>query len=325
MLFCLFLSSSLISGIEPAPTSLEKFPDLDFQTTYRRFFKIKNLIDQINIKRFEEFYGPVGPRSSHPPPASVPEVASDEDSEETLPEIDLTEEAILSQTVVVKVAEEVTVTPPLSEEEETTLAPTTTASLETALTTVAPQVSIEAETTSLGSLEAETPTSTEVDIRILEDEDPETNEVNTDLEQFISDETAAAAKKYGYKILLKKVGGKEVPVGKIKFSIPTIVEGEEEEEAVEDPTTTTAPLDMLDLRTNEEVTEAVMVSAPQPEAISAVVPSLDITDDTAVAEGVRKVAEEAELAVEEIKKQTTPVSKILAELVSLLTVLCRAR
>ena len=164
-----------------------------------------------------------------------------------------------------------------------------------------------------------------MDIRILEDEDPETNEVNTDLEQFISDETAAAAKKYGYKILLKKVGGKEVPVGKIKFSIPTIVEGEEEEEAVEDPTTTTAPLDMLDLRTNEEVTEAVMVSAPQPEAISAVVPSLDITDDTAVAEGVRKVAEEAELAVEEIKKQTTPVSKILAELVSLLTVLCRAR
>ena len=323
MLFCLFLSSSLISGIEPAPTSLEKFPDLDFQTTYRRFFKIKNLIDQINIKRFEEFYGPVGPRSSHPPPASVPEVASD-DSEETLPEIDLTEEAILSQTVVVKVAEvaeEVTVTPPLSEEEETTRAPTTTA----ALTTVAPQVSIEAETTSLGSLEAETPTSTEVDIRILEDEDPETNEVNTDLEQFISDETAAAAKKYGYKILLKKVGGKEVPVGKIKFSIPTIVEGEEAEEAVEDPTTTTAPLDMLDLRTNEEVTEAVMVSAPQPEAISAVVPSLDITDDTAVAEGVRKVAEEAELAVEEIKKQTTPVSKILAELVSLLTVLCRAR
>ena len=314
MLFCLFLSSSLISGIEPAPTSLEKFPDLDFQTTYRRFFKIKNLIDQINIKRFEEFYGPVGPRSSQSTPASVPEVASD-DSEETLPEIDLTEEAILSQTVVVKVAEEVTVTPPLSEEEETTLAPTTTASLETALTTVAPQVSIEAETTSLGSLEAETPPSTEVDIRILEAEDPETNEVNTDLEQFISDETAAAAKKYGYKILLKKVGGKEVPVGKIKFSIPTIVEGEEEEEAVEDPTTTTAPLDMLDLRTNEEVTEAVMVSAPQPEAISAVVPSLDITDDTAVAEGVRKVAEEAELAVEEIKKQTTPVSKILAELV----------
>ena len=77
--------------------------------------------------------------------------------------------------------------------------------------------------------------------------------------------------------------------------------------------TTLAPLDLLDSRIGdgeEAVTEVVPISAPLAETISAVVPSIDITDDTAVAEGVRKVAEDAELAVEEIKNQTTSVSKI---------------
>ena len=41
---------------------------------------------------------------------------------------------------------------------------------------------------------------------------------------FISKESVESVKKYGYKILLKKINGKEVPVGKIKFSFPTLVE-----------------------------------------------------------------------------------------------------
>ena len=98
--------------------------------------------------------------------------------------------------------------------------PTTTTSVETDLSTVTPLISLEVDTTTL---------ATGVEDRILGVEDPETNEVNIDLEQFISEETAAAAKKFGYKILFKKIGGKEVPVGKIKFSFPTIVEVEEEE------------------------------------------------------------------------------------------------
>ena len=76
--------------------------------------------------------------------------------------------------------------------------------------------------------------------------------------------------------------------------------------------TTMAPLDIPDSRTGdveEAVTEVVpVVAAPLPESISAVVPSLQISDDTAVAESVRKVAEDAELAVEEIKNQTSSVS-----------------
>ena len=90
---------------------------------------------------------------------------------------------------------------------------------------------------------------------------------------------------------------------------------------VEPEMTTLAPLGplvLLDSRTgggDETVTETVPVSTPLAEPISAVVPSLDITDDTAVAEGVRKVAEDAELAVEEIKNQTTSVSKISGETV----------
>ena len=60
--------------------------------------------------------------------------------------------------------------------------------------------------------------------------DVEGNEIDGELDStFISVESKAAAKKYGYKILLKKVGGHEVPVGKIKFTIPTIIEVDDED------------------------------------------------------------------------------------------------
>merc|ERR1712212_295963 len=62
------------------------------------------------------------------------------------------------------------------------------------------------------------------------------NEIDTGNDKFfISKESVDSARKYGYKILLKKINGKEVPVGKIKFSFPTLVEiGHIEDEAVEE-------------------------------------------------------------------------------------------
>jgi len=56
---------------------------------------------------------------------------------------------------------------------------------------------------------------------------------------FISKESVDAALKYGYKILLKKIGGKVVPVGKIKFQFPTLIEiGPNDEEEIEKTTKT---------------------------------------------------------------------------------------
>ena len=46
-------------------------------------------------------------------------------------------------------------------------------------------------------------------------DDETLNEIDTGSDKFfVSQDTVNAAKKYGYKILLKKVGGKEVPVGR---------------------------------------------------------------------------------------------------------------
>merc|ERR1711915_697152 len=41
---------------------------------------------------------------------------------------------------------------------------------------------------------------------------------------FISEESINAARKYGYKILLKKINGKVQAVGKIRFEVPTLIE-----------------------------------------------------------------------------------------------------
>ena len=91
----------------------------------------------------------------------------------------------------------------------------TTAAAEAAV----PEITPEAVTDEVEAME-------EVDTKLVVSEvpvnpspavkDDETlNEIDTGSDKFfVSKDTVNAAKKYGYKILLKKVGGKEVPVGR---------------------------------------------------------------------------------------------------------------
>ena len=314
MLQSLLLLSSVISIGHLAPAPVTPLQDLDFKTTYMQFFKIKDLIDKININRFEEFYGPVVPRTTTPSEVTV-EDNSEVIFEDTLPEIDLTEEAILNDKVVVKMPEdEVTTSAPelelttvsLELEEPsttTTAAPTTT---KPPTTTIAPNPTTASATTAV-------PTKLEPTTLIDEEEttqptfDVEENEIDGELDSaFISVESKTAAKKYGYKILLKKVGGHEVPVGKIKFTIPRIIEMEDEEVEedimeggsgdIGEELTTISPLsDIIEERKTEE----------EPAPITAVIPTLDNINDSTLAQGVIKMAEEAEVAVMELKNQTS--------------------
>jgi len=79
----------------------------------------------------------------------------------------------------------------------------------------------------------------------LEAAKDEDNQVE-DLDQFfVSQDTLSAAKRFGYKILLRKVGGLNVAVGKIKFTFPTYVQIQEIDSA-DTATTTAAGLDTLE-------------------------------------------------------------------------------
>ena len=134
----------------------------------------------------------------------------------TLPVVDLTEEAILSDSVGINLPAI------LGVEEE-----------EAMVTTEAPVNTEDGD----GDEQVPVTVTTVAAITGPQDGDDSLNEVNTGNDEFhVSEETASAAKKYGYKILLKKVGGKEVPVGKIKYTIPTVVETSsvEDETSVED-------------------------------------------------------------------------------------------
>merc|ERR1712066_1222132 len=79
-------------------------------------------------------------------------------------------------------------------------------------------------------------------------------------------QTAEAAQKYGYKILLKKVGADEIPVGKIKFSLPTVVEIQAvenplvEEVVSAEPTTTIAPTEIITTPALVETTTTVVIA-----------------------------------------------------------------
>jgi len=86
---------------------------------------------------------------------------------------------------------------------------------------------------------------------------------------FISKESINAALKYGYKILLKKIGGKVVPVGKVKFQFPTLIEiGPNDEEEIikttnsEEVEETAEPIASNPTVTEEAriVTEAIIVT-----------------------------------------------------------------
>merc|ERR1711915_16033 len=68
------------------------------------------------------------------------------------------------------------------------------------------------------NLEEDTPNDTTNDGASETEESEPTNRF------FISEESINAARKYGYKILLKKINGKVQAVGKIRFEVPTLIE-----------------------------------------------------------------------------------------------------
>ena len=316
MFQCLLLFSSLSSIVQLAPAPASTQQAVDFKTTYMQFFKIKDIIDKINIKRFEEFYGPVIQRTTGP------SLTTSEEPEDDLPEIDLTQETILNNDGIYK--------GPAPAEGETIATPEpqiTTTTIESA-TTLPPRPEEEVTTVSIEPVDMRTEGEIDVTNEGVEatqstDGENQNNEIYT---SFLSDDSVAAANKYGYKILLKKVGGKEVPVGKIKYTIPTILEIQDEETVTEsnvDDQSNISPefQDIMEETTEVEEEPAVTVSVTTepieattelnisdflPSTITAVIPSLDNIDavDMAVAQGVRQMAENTERAVEEIKTQT---------------------
>ena len=277
----LFATLSLVSPA-PAPSYPSQItPDLNFSAAYLQFFRVKQLIDQINIRRFEEFGKSPIPASEAegkaldiiiPAAENVTEapVPPQDEQPGNIPEIDLTDEALMSDTAgIVPVAD------PTAEAEVTTAAPApeeivTVQPREAEIDSEAPakvpclnnlcllpsdeEVTTitatdgEVEVTTITAPEATTEASPEeedVDPKLvisevpvnpgpaIEDEDESLNEIDTGSGKFlVSKDTVSAARKYGYKILLKKVGGKEVPVGKFKYSLPTIVKITPEDDKV---------------------------------------------------------------------------------------------
>merc|ERR1712106_1289849 len=155
--------------------------------SYVKFFNLEELIKKINIKRFREFQ------------------KSSEDTENTIPAIDLTQYAIATDSE--NPADNIIDDSPIIDDLNKQVAvevqeETTTLSV--------------AETTALALIEnADVASKTEEVTDVL---DGQSNKF------FISEESVNAARKYGYKILLKKIGGKVVAVGKIKFEFPTLIE-----------------------------------------------------------------------------------------------------
>ena len=328
--------------MSPAPTSLttEYNPkQIDLSKTYLQFFKIKDLIEKINIKKFREFQenranGITGPDES---PEVLPE--SSIAVEENLPEIDLTEEAILNDNVSVNLpaldtykSEETTGTLSTASEEVTTLKSVE----EAAVTEIATSAPTLATTT---SSPATTQALIEDSKNILPDisaEDALLNEIDTgdgDDKFFISKESVESAKKFGYKILLKKINGKEVAVGKIKFSFPTLVEINPVEDEVskvteQTLTATTTPavkeplgisyeatdganevletttLVAANVETVVETTTALAVTFVAPP-LESVIPTVEALDEYSITEGVKQITEDTEVAIKEIKNQNS--------------------
>merc|ERR1712128_231142 len=165
--------------------------------SYVKFFNLEELIKKINIKRFREFQ------------------KSSEDNENTIPAIDLTQYAIAtdSENPADNVIDDSPIRDDLNEQVAVEVQEETTT------------ISV-AETTALTVIEtADVAAKTEEATDAL---DGQSNKF------FISEESINAARKYGYKILLKKIGGKVVPVGKIKFEFPTLVEINPIEDAAEE-------------------------------------------------------------------------------------------
>ena len=271
----LFATQVLDLNAAPAKLPTDVSENLNYSKTYIQFFKIKDLIDKINIKKFralqesktKEIEGPEESISAETETA-VQKIESTTQGiiEDTLPEIDLTEEAIINDEVNVNL--EALDTYQSGGEETTTLSNVAVYEEETAITTsssaieektteeVKEEIEVTASTAEAvpTSAPASAPTTIITDAATgapttvvtsesqppIEELVPEENELLNEIDTgndkfFISKESVDSARKYGYKILLKKINGKEVPVGKIKFSFPTLVEIDHiEEEALEE-------------------------------------------------------------------------------------------
>ena len=303
----LVLACAAVELVTPAPThSTHLSPALDTSAAYLQFFRVKQLIDDINLRQFRGFWSAPGTHPTHAPGQAVvdsvkkiesgedePEEEAKADTEVTeaveaasevdtaaLPVVDLTEEAILSDSVGISLPA-ILDTPLEAEVEE-----------EVMVTTEAPVNSED------GDVDGAT---TAVAITEPQDGDDSLNEVNTGNDEFhVSEETASAARKYGYKILLKKVGGKEVPVGTIKYTIPTVVK-------------TSAVEDALNVEDSSDDEEALVEDAElMVSADEAVVGEDEILPETGTEDPPVPVLDDTDVATESI-----PIIDVIADEVSI--------
>ena len=148
------------------------------------------------------------------------------------------------------------------------------------------------------------------------------NTIDTSDNIIIDQQTHLKAKKFGYKILLKKIGGKKVPVGKIKFTFPTIVEKtpvNNKDDASIEPITN-AP-EAIEEQVQEEPNKEIVEEEEEeekletttelnladflPEPIIATIPEIPVDiDENVIAKGVMKISEDAQEAIKEIMNQT---------------------
>jgi len=330
-----------------APVSTEL--DTTFATTFEKFFRIKDLIDNINIKHFRALQG----RKADGVPAIEDASTSTDAGADAgvLTEIDLTEEAISNDQVTKTVSVEATE----ASVTEASLADDDGIFEEVALgegganglgeTTTEAVAQLQTTTEAVAADEAETTTSAAASVKESGDAEDEVeeeeslNEIDTD-GFVVSQDTLDSAKKYGYKILLKKVGDRRVPVGKIKFSLPiyyhqtqlievkdgsaaeTTTSSSVQEAALPAATTTAAPAvteaatDLPTTAAEEEIDETTTTAAVEVKELSAEdpiisdLPEIDTVDQNAIEEGALQVKADTELAVAEIENlnQTTVLS-----------------
>jgi len=329
-----------------APVSTEL--DTTFATTFEKFFRIKDLIDNINIKHFRALQGRKADGAERSMPAI--EDASTSTDAGVLTEIDLTEEAIsndqVTKTVSVEATEASVTEANLADDdgifEEVALGEGGTNGLGETTTEASGQ--LETTTEAVAADEAETTTAAASvkesgDGEDEVEEEESLNEIDTD-GFVVSQDTLDSAKKYGYKILLKKVGDRRVPVGKIKFSLPiyyhqtqlievkdgsaaeTTTSSSVQEAALPAATTTAAPAvteaatDLPTTAAEEEIDETTTTAAVEVKELSAEdpiisdLPEIDTVDQNAIEEGALQVKADTELAVAEIENlnQTTVLS-----------------
>ena len=195
-----------------------------FATTFERFFRIKDLIDNINIKHFRSLQGRRTAEGAKPIIKALEDGEGDVDAsgvdaveateEAILTEIDLTEEALstdrVTKTVTAEASEPTSATEAsfinatdggtFEEEEDGTLGESRASGPGDTTTT---EAFVQLETT---TEEIDPDAAVDEDGGAGDEEEDESlNEIDTG-GFVVSQDTLDSAKKYGYKILLKKVG-----------------------------------------------------------------------------------------------------------------------